>query len=244
MTREAWDIGGVEYVNTFFKDKATDKAYLAELKKRADDHGVVSLLIMIDNEGHLGPAETSELKSTIENHRRWLEAARELGCHSIRVNAQSEGSPEEQRDRCIRGFHALMKHADDLEMSILIENHGGLSSNGAWLASLIEQVAHPRLGTLPDFGNFILDWDTRETYDRYQGISELIPYARALSAKSNDFNEDGEEIHSDFSRMLSIAREAGYDGWVGIEYEGDQVSEHDGIAATKNLLLKNNCRTT
>ncbi|MDG2094315.1 MAG: TIM barrel protein, partial [Phycisphaerales bacterium] len=157
MTREEWDLGGVEYVNTFFKDKVSDQAYLARLAQRADDHGVESLLIMIDNEGHMGAEDQGELKTTIENHRRWLEAAKRLGCHSIRVNAQSEGTPDQQRDRCLRGFHLLMPHADELEMNVTIENHGGLSSNGAWLASLIEGVGHPRLGTLPDFGNFILD---------------------------------------------------------------------------------------
>lgn len=244
MTREEWDLGGVEYVNTFFKDKVSDESYLSDLKKRADDHGVKSLLIMIDNEGHMGAEDGQELKSTIENHRRWLEAAKRLGCHSIRVNAQSEGTPDEQRDRCLRGFNLLMPHAEELEINVTIENHGGLSSNGAWLASLVERVGHPRLGTLPDFGNFILDWDTRETYDRYQGMTELMPYALALSAKSNDFDDAGEEIHSDFSKMLSIARNADYDGWVGIEYEGEELSERDGITATKDLLLKNGCRTT
>lgn len=244
MTREEWDLGGVEYVNTFFKDKVSDDVYLAQLRSRAEDHGVQSLLIMVDNEGHMGAADERSLLTTIENHRRWLGAAKRLGCHSIRVNAQSEGTPDEQRDRCQKGFDMLMPHADELEINVIIENHGGLSSNGAWLASLVEKVDHPRLGTLPDFGNFILDWDTRETYDRYLGMTELIPYAFALSAKSNDFDQDGEEIHSDFARMLSIARAANYDGWVGIEYEGEQISERDGITATRELLLKNGCRTT
>ncbi len=244
MTREEWDLGGVEYVNTFFKDKVSDDVYLAQLRSRAEDHGVQSLLIMVDNEGHMGAADERSLLTTIENHRRWLGAAKRLGCHSIRVNAQSEGTPDEQRDRCLKGFDMLMPHADELEINVIIENHGGLSSNGAWLASLVEKVDHPRLGTLPDFGNFILDWDTRETYDRYLGMTELIPYAFALSAKSNDFDQDGEEIHSDFARMLSIARAANYDGWVGIEYEGEQISERDGITATRELLLKNGCRTT
>ena len=244
VTREEWDLGGVEYVNTFFKDKVSDEAYLTQLARRADDHGVQNLLIMIDNEGHMGAVDETELRTTIENHRRWLEAAKRLGCHSIRVNAQSEGTPDEQRDRCLEGFHRLMPYADELGINVTIENHGGLSSNGAWLAGLVEAVGHPRLGTLPDFGNFILDWNTRETYDRYKGMRELIPHAMALSAKSNDFDEDGEEVHTDFARMLSIAREAGYDGWIGIEYEGDELSERDGITATRELLLRNGCRTT
>ena len=244
VTRETYDLGGVEYVNSFFKDKASDEAYLAELRTRAADHGVQSLLIMVDGEGAMGAADESELNKTIENHRRWLEAAKALGCHCIRVNAQSEGSPDEQRDRCVKGFHLLMPHAEELDLDVTIENHGGLSSNGAWLASMVAAVDHPRLGTLPDFGNFILDWNTREEYDRYQGVTDLIPYAKALSAKSNDFNEAGEEIHTDYARMMKIVREGDYEGWIGIEYEGGGLSEHDGIMRTRELLLRNGCRTT
>ncbi|MDG2422676.1 MAG: sugar phosphate isomerase/epimerase [Phycisphaerales bacterium] len=243
-TRENWDIGGVEYVNSFFKDKADDQSYLAELKSRASDHGVESLLIMVDGEGAMGAPDDAALQETVANHRKWLEAARTLGCHSIRVNAQSEGTPDEQRDRCVRGFHMLLPHAEELELDVIIENHGGLSSNGAWLTSLVVAVDHPRLGTLPDFGNFILDWDTREEYDRYKGVTELIPYARALSAKSHDFDESGEETGTDFSRMLAIARSANYEGWVGIEYEGETLSEHDGITRTRDLLINNGCHTT
>ncbi|MBG80930.1 MAG: xylose isomerase [Phycisphaerae bacterium] len=244
VTRETYDLGGVEYVNSFFKDKASDEAYLAELRTRAADHGVQSLLIMVDGEGAMGAADESELNRTIENHRRWLEAAKSLGCHCIRVNAQSEGSPDEQRDRCVKGFHLLMPHAEELDLDVTIENHGGLSSNGAWLASMVAAVDHPRLGTLPDFGNFILDWNTREEYDRYQGVTDLIPYAKALSAKSNDFNEAGEEIHTEYARMMKIVREGDYEGWIGIEYEGGELSEHDGIMRTRELLLRNGCRTT
>lgn len=243
-TRETYGLGGVEYVNSFFKDKVDDQVYLAELRSRAADHDVKSLLIMVDGEGAMGSPDDSTMKQTVENHRRWLEAAKFLGCHSIRVNAQSEGTPDEQRDRCVRGFHQLLPHAEALDLDVIIENHGGLSSNGAWLASLIVAVDHPRLGTLPDFGNFILDWNTREEYDRYKGVTELIPYAKALSAKSHDFDEQGEEIHTDYARMLTIARDANYSGWVGIEYEGEHLSEQDGIERTRELLVRNGCHAT
>ena len=244
ITRETWDVGGIEYVNSFFKEKVDDQAYLNELKSRASDHDVRSLLIMVDGEGAMGAPDEAALRQTVDNHRRWLEAAKVLDCHSIRVNAQSEGTPDEQRDRCVRGFHQLLPYADDLDLDVIIENHGGLSSNGAWLASLIVAVDHPRLGTLPDFGNFILDWDTREQYDRYVGVAELIPYARALSAKSHDFDEQGEETGTDFARMLTIARNGGYQGWVGIEYEGETLSEQEGITRTRDLLIRNGCHIT
>lgn len=244
ITRETWDVGGIEYVNSFFKEKVDDQAYLNELKSRASDHDVRSLLIMVDGEGAMGAPDEAALRQTVDNHRRWLEAAKVLDCHSIRVNAQSEGTPDEQRDRCVRGFHQLLPYADDLDLDVIIENHGGLSSNGAWLASLIVAVDHPRLGTLPDFGNFILNWDTREQYDRYVGVAELIPYARALSAKSHDFDEQGEETGTDFARMLTIARNGGYQGWVGIEYEGETLSEQEGITRTRDLLIRNGCHIT
>ena len=244
VTRDTYGLGGVEYVNSFFKDRVTDTAYLSQLRKRAADHGVESLLIMVDGEGAMGAATDAELQQTVDNHRRWLDAAKFLGCHSIRVNAQSEGTPEEQHARCVRGFQMLLPHAEHLDMDVIIENHGGLSSNGQWLAELIVKVDHPRLGTLPDFGNFILDWNTRESYDRYVGVAELIPYAKALSAKSHDFDDSGEEINTDYVRMMKITRDAGYDGWVGIEYEGETLSEHDGIMRTRDLLVRNGCRVS
>ncbi len=244
MTREVFGLGGVEYVNTFFKDKAGDRAYLADLRRRAEDHGVRNLLIMIDGEGDMGDPDPNRLRATIENHRRWLEAARTLDCHCIRVNAQSSGTPAEQRERCIRGFEQLLPHAEALDVDVVIENHGGLSSNGAWLADLVGSIGHPRLGTLPDFGNFVLDWSTGARYDRYRGLEELLPFARAVSAKSHDFDDAGEEVHSDFGRIMDLVRDSGYRGWVGIEYEGETLPERDGILRTRSLLLRNGCRTT
>ena len=244
VAREIYGLGGVEYVNTFFKDKVSDQAYLTTLRKRADDHGVRNLLIMIDGEGDMGAPDLTVLSQTIENHRRWLEAAKSLDCHCIRVNAQSHGTPEEQRDRCVRGFSLLMPYAEALHLDVVIENHGGLSSNGAWLADLVQSVGHPRLGTLPDFGNFILDWSTGERYDRYRGVQELMPFAKALSAKSHDFNEAGDEIHSDYGRLMDIVKRSGYSGWVGIEYEGEILSEQAGILKTRALLERHGCHTT
>ena len=224
----------VEYVNSFFKDKARDEAYLGELKRRADDAGVRSLLIMVDGEGALGDPDDGERSKVIERHQRWLEAAKGLGCHSIRVNAASRGTPQEQRDRVADGLRQLTEVAAPYELNVIVENHGGLSSNGTWLASVIRQVDHPRCGSLPDFGNFqIADG---EWYDRYRGVKELMPFAKAVSAKSNDFDAEGNEIHTDYRRMMRIVLDAGYRGYVGIEYEGEKLGEDEGITATKTLL--------
>jgi L-ribulose-5-phosphate 3-epimerase len=227
-------IEAVEYVNQFFKDKAKDQKYVAEMKRRAGDLGVRSLLIMIDDEGALGDADEARRKQAVENHYKWVEAANTLGCHSIRVNAQSQGSYEEQLDRAADGLRRLTEFGAAHQMNVIVENHGGLSSNGAWLAAVIKKVNHPRCGTLPDFGNFNLG-EGRQ-YDRYKGVQEMMPYAKAVSAKSGDFDEQGNERNIDYLRMLKIVLDAGYHGHLGIEYSGNGLSEPDGIRATKKLL--------
>ncbi|HWC75886.1 MAG TPA: sugar phosphate isomerase/epimerase family protein [Blastocatellia bacterium] len=227
-------IEAIEYVNQFFKDKARDKNYLAELKKRASDQGVKNVLIMIDAEGALGDADEAKRKEAIENHYKWVEAAKYLGCHSIRVNAQSAGSYEEQLERAADGLRRLTEFGAQHKMNVIVENHGGLSSNGAWLAAVIRKVGHPRCGTLPDFGNFNLGGG--QQYDRYKGVQELMPFAKGVSAKSGDFDEAGNETRIDYRRMMKIVLDAGYKGFVGIEYSGNKLSEPDGIRATKKLL--------
>ena len=238
--RNDYQVDAVEYVNSFFKGKAEDQGYLRELRQRADDYGVKSLLIMCDGEGAIGDPDDAARTRAVENHYRWVEAARYLGCHSIRVNAQSEGTPEEQRELAADGLRRLIEFAAPREINVIVENHGGLSSNGEWLASVIRAVDHPRCGTLPDFGNFRVG--EGEWYDRYKGVAELMPFAKAVSAKSNDFDESGNERHTDYERMLGIVLAAGYHGYVGIEYEGTELSEPDGIRATKALLVRTRAR--
>lgn len=236
VAKEEYGIDAIEYVNQFFKNKATDKSYLAELNKRAADLGVTNVLIMIDGEGNIGdPSEKLRAKA-VENHHKWVEAAKFLGCHSIRVNAHSRGTPEEQRKLAADGLHRLSVFAASHEINVLVENHGGISSNGAWLASVMKEVNLPNCGTLPDFGNFRVG--PKEEYDRYQGVTELMPFAKAVSAKSHDFDAEGNETHTDYRRMMKIVLDAGYHGYVGIEYEGSTASEPEGIKLTKALLEK------
>ena len=238
IAKEQFDIHAIEYVNSFFPDRQPKKEFVQELKSKCDDLSVQSLLIMCDGEGHLGdPNETARTKA-IENHYKWIDAAVELGCHSIRVNAQSEGTPSEQRTLAADGLQRLTEFGDSKKINVIVENHGGLSSNGAWLASVIQEVNHPRCGTLPDFGNFILDWGTREEYDRYTGVNELMPFAKAVSAKSNDFDRDGNEIHTNYEKMIGIVLDSGYRGFIGVEYEGAKMSEFEGIIRTRDLLRK------
>ena len=234
VAKNDFNIGAIEYVNTFFFNRATDKDYLSEMKSRANDLGVLSLLIMCDNEGSLGDPDPIARKKAVENHYKWAEAAKFLGCHSIRVNAKSDGSYDEQIDLAADGLRHLTEFGATLNINTIVENHGGLSSNGKWLASVIKKVDHQKCGTLPDFGNFRLDND--KWYDRYTGVKELMPYAKAVSAKSHEFDSDGNEINTDYFRMMNIVLSADYSGYVGIEYEGNTLDEMRGIKMTKQLL--------
>ncbi len=240
---ETYGIKGLEYVNSFYMDRRDDDSLPAELKRRSDDVDATNLVIMIDGEGRLGAPQEAERADAIDRHHRWMRIAKKIGCHSIRVNANSEGTPDEQIALCAMGMSGLLEHADELELNVLIENHGGHSSNGAWLSTLMRTVDHPRFGTLPDFGNFVLDWDTMEQYDRYLGMTELMPFAKAVSAKSNEFDDAGNETGTEYERMLKIVFDAGYRGWIGIEYEGSQLSEHEGIERTRDLLVRFGGRT-
>ncbi|WP_444913017.1 sugar phosphate isomerase/epimerase family protein [Microbulbifer sp. PAAF003] len=228
--RKEFAIDAVEYVNQFFADKARDQNFLSALRVRAIDHGVKSLLIMVDAEGDLGNPNASERQLAVENHFQWVEAAKYLGCHSIRVNAGGQGSSREVSSACRDGLRALSEFALDFDINIVVENHGGYSSNGLWLSQLLQSVDMPNCGSLPDFGNF-------GDYDRYLGVEQLMPFARGISAKSFSFDKRGNETNTDFARMLRIIQKAGYKGHIGIEYEGAG-GEDWGINATKELLLR------
>ena len=228
----SFGIEAVEYVNQFFKDKAKDTKYLSEMEKRAADNGVKSLLIMCDGEGNLGDPDSKRRGQAIENHYKWVEAAKFFGCHSIRVNAASRGTYNEQFKLAADGLRRLSEFAVDYKLSVIVENHGGLSSDAKWLTSVIKEVNLPNCGTLPDFGNFPAD------ADRYESVKAMMPYAKAVSAKSYDFDEQGNETKTDYYRMMDIVLSAGYHGYVGVEYEGNRLSENDGIVATKRLLEK------
>ncbi len=227
-------ITAVEYVSTFFKDYVTDQKYLAELKRITDYHGVTNLLIMVDGEGDLGDPTDEGRFNVAKNHVKWVDAAQFLGCHSIRVNAGGEGTPEVHAANVVLGLTRLCEYGQTKGINILVENHGGDSSDGAWLSKVIRSVKMPNIGTLPDFGNFRIS-ETKE-YDRYKGIAELMPYAKGVSAKSYHFDKDGNETTIDFARMMSIVKKSGYRGYIDIEYEGDTYTEEEGIMLTKKLL--------
>ena len=241
VSKADFGIEAVEYVNQFYKDKKADDDYLKDLKKVADDHGVRSVLIMCDGEGNLGDPADDKRTKAVDNHKRWVEWAKFLGCHSVRVNAASDwkkGFAETQK-LAADGLRKLTEFAAPHQIGVIVENHGGLSSHGAWLAGVMKQVSLPGCGTLPDFGNFNIGKVEGQpaSYDRYKGVDELMPFAKGVSAKSHDFDADGNETHTDYRKMLKLVCQTHkYTGYVGVEYEGSKLSEPDGIRATKKLL--------
>jgi len=246
IAKNDFGITAVEYVNQFYKEHASDKAFWAKMRATADSLGVKSLLIMVDNEGDLGDPNPVERIKAVENHFKWVDAAHILGCHSIRINAFGEGSKEEVQLAMIDALKKLCAYAAKDSINVLIENHGLYSSDGQWVAGIMKGVNMSNVGTLPDFGNWCLSakWgstqdgkDCKEAYDRYTGVGEMLPFAKGVSAKSYAFDDRGETV-IDYSKMMQIVRESGFSGYVGIEYEGSQLSEHDGILATKALLEK------
>lgn len=242
IAKKEFGISTVEYVNQFFKDKANDTNYLNELLKRCKDNGVKNHLIMIDGEGGLGEVDNATRTKAIENHYKWVEAAKYLGCKTIRVNAYGKGSKEEVAKAAVDGLSRLGEFASKTGINVIVENHGGYSSNGKWLSGVMKEVGRKNVGTLPDFGNFCIERKPNEwqvcldEYDRYVGTKELMPYAKGVSAKSNNFDAQGNEVATDYLKILKIVKESGFKGIVGIEYEGDVLSEYDGIKATKALL--------
>ncbi len=230
IAKQRHGIDAVEYVSTLFdgRDLVAETAFI---RKRCDSLGVRSLLIMVDGEGALGDPSDAARSKAVENHMKWLEAAKTLGCHSIRVNAESKGDPAEQERLAADGLRALCERADPFGLNVIVENHWGLSSTAPWLTAVMRRVDHPRIGTLPDFGNF-----DPKVQDRYEAVQAMMPYARAVSAKSNAFDESGEETTTDYHRMMRIVADAGYRGYVGIEYEGSALGEVEGVDATMRLL--------
>lgn len=246
IAKNTYGIDAVEYVNQFYTDHATDEPFWLSLKKRADDEGVNSLLIMVDNEGDLGNPIDLERKTAVENHYKWVNAAKILGCHSIRVNAFGQGNRPETRAALISGLGMLAEYGADANINVIIENHGLHTSDAPFMVEIIKAVNNPFLGTLPDFGNWCLDtqWGSTQdhrcsnVFDRYQGVSDFLPFAKGVSAKSYAFDETGNETIIDYPKMLRLVKDSGFDGHIGIEFEGEHMGEPEGIRATKALIEK------
>lgn len=241
IAKRDFGVDAVEYVNQFYFSKKNDMEYWKAMKSQCDGEGVKSLLIMCDGEGNLGDLDEADRIKAVENHYQWINIAALLGCHSIRVNAAGNGTAEEVKAAAVDGLGRLTAYGSENGINVIVENHGGYSSDGKWLSDVISQVDSEFCGTLPDFGNFCIENGSDgcvNEYDRYQGVQELMLFAKGVSAKSHEFDENGNEVHTDYSKMLGIVKAAGFTGHIGIEYEGNSLPEAAGIKATKALLQK------
>jgi L-ribulose-5-phosphate 3-epimerase len=241
ISKEEFGITRIELVNQFYAGKIGEKTLGAEFRKRCDDIGVKCELVMCDGEGLCGAADKTARAQFASNHEKWLAFAKEIGCHSIRVNAIGEGNADEQKIRCADGLVKLLAVAKPFDLKVIVENHGGLSSDGAWLVDVMKLVAdRTSCGTLPDFGN----WrdGSGKLIDPVRNVGLVAPYAKGMSAKSYDFDADGNETLLDYPAILDVVAKSGYKGAIGIEYEGKRMSERDGILATKAILERFGCR--
>ena len=231
IAKETFGLDAVEYVSTFFRDKAEDTEYLTRLKNECEKYGVKSLLIMVDGEGNLADTSLDARNKAIENHYKWVKAAKFLGCHSIRVNAGGRGTMGQTQAAAIDALSRLSDYAAGYGINVVVENHGGNSSIGKWLAEIMKCVNKPNCGTLPDLGNFY-------EYDRYRGVTELMPFAKGVSGKTRNFDENGNEAQIDYVKMMKIIADSGYKGYIDVEYEGSSLSEEEGIKASIALLKR------
>jgi len=250
--KNEFGISAVEYVNGFFggtkmnfKEAAKNRAYLNEMLKRSQDAGVFNHLLMCDDEGPLSSIDEKERLESVDNHKKWIEAAKILGCLTVRVNLHGSGSAEDRKKASIDALNRLGEFAKPLQINVVVENHGSVTSNGEWLADVMKQVGRDNVGTLPDFGNFCIShpWGTiqegcTDMYDIYKGIQQLLPYAKGVSAKTYDFSSNGEQALMDYKRLIDIVKASGFKGYIGIEYEGINQPEDEGVRNTQKLLKK------
>ena len=251
-TAKELGFSGLEYVNQLYSDvmdsrnKHQDiKNFVKKSNDEAKQNNIENLLIMIDGEGDLATSSLRKRNAAVENHKKWIDAASQMGCHSVRVNLYGVDQKNKWMEYSSTSLSRLSEFSQDYNINIIVENHGSLSSNAELLMQVINNVNLKNCGTLPDFGNFCIkrvegdlyESDCVKEYDRYKGIEEMMPKAFAVSAKSNSFNNKGDEVYTDYLKMLKIVKESGYTGYIGVEYEGTELSEIDGILATKNLLI-------
>jgi hypothetical protein len=250
--RKEFDISVVEYVNGFFgwekmnfKEAGKNTAYLNELLKRSKDAGVVNHLIMVDDEGPLSSINEKERLIAVDDHKKWIDAAKVLGCRTVRVNLHGEGDTDLRKSASIDSLIRLGDLAKTMNINIVVENHGSVTSNGAWMADVMKKVAMENVGTLPDFGNFCLSdpWGTiqngcADMYDPYLGLTEMLPYAKGVSAKTYDFDERGEQTLLNYKKLIEIVKASQFKGYIGIEYEGNKQPEEEGVRLTKALLQR------
>jgi sugar phosphate isomerase/epimerase len=251
----AKDLGftGLEYVTQLYpqlEGKQDSKEAIMELAsvllETSKQAGMDNVLIMVDHAGELADPDPILRKKAIETHKYWMDAAKLMGAHSVRANLFGELDPLKWHEYAVYSLAELGTYGEMIGVNVIIENHGGWSSDGAKLAAVMKEVNMNTVGTLPDYGNFCVKREGGERwgapcvleYDMYKGTEEMMPYAKGVSAKSYDFDTDGNETKIDYARMMQIVANAGYKGYIGVEYEGALDDPKEGIKLTKALLEK------
>ena len=253
---KSFNFTGIEYVTALYdnimkvRDGDMSKAitfWARKNKKLAEINDINNVLIMIDEIEGLAEENKSRRLKAVENHKMWIDAAEIMGCESVRLNLYGSSNAEKWKDLSINSLSELGSYAKNSGVNVIVENHGRISSNIPKLMDVIYGVNMDNVGTLPDFGNFcmadegygsVFDGSCETMYDFYKGVEEMMPKAFAVSAKSNDFDENGDEKTIDYIKMMKIVKSFGYNGYVGVEYEGNRLSEEEGIKATRDLLIK------
>ena len=253
---KSFNFSGIEYVTALYdnvmkvRDGDMSKAitfWARKNKKLAEINDIKNVLIMIDEIEGLAEENKSRRLKAVENHKMWIDAAEIMGCESVRLNLYGTSNAEKWKDLSIKSLSDLGSYAKNSGVNVIVENHGRISSDIPKLMDVIYGVDMDNVGTLPDFGNFcmadegygsVFDGSCETVYDFYKGVEEMMPKAFAVSAKSNDFDDNGDEKTIDYMRMMKIVKSFGYTGYVGVEYEGERLSEEDGIKATRDLLIK------
>ena len=253
---KSFNFSGIEYVTALYdnvmkvRDGDMSKAitfWARKNKKLAEINDIKNVLIMIDEIEGLAEENKSRRLKAVENHKMWIDAAEIMGCESVRLNLYGSSNAEKWKDLSVKSLSELGSYAKISGVNVIVENHGRISSDIPKLMDVIYGVDMDNVGTLPDFGNFcmadegygsVFDGSCETVYDFYKGVEEMMPKAFAVSAKSNDFDENGDEKTIDYMRMMKIVKSFGYTGYVGVEYEGNRLSEEEGIKATRDLLIK------
>jgi len=282
---------GLEYLSVAYKGGffqpnsnfglADAKKVAKESLKRSNDFGLKNLLIMVDGEGNLANIDRKYNDNSVENHKKWIDCASEMGCHSIRVNLDSDGSLDDWTNNSVESLNKLCEYAKSFGLNIIIENHTTYSGSGGesfaanpeYIINVIKKVDFENIGALPDFGNWCQSFKKRDRselisrfrdnnekddepkvkitssyfstcnkmYDIYEGVSKLLPYAKAVSAKVNSFDENGEDLDIDYTKMLKVIKDSNYSGYIGVEQQAsfeDNIDPIQAINLTKELLFK------
>ena len=229
LVKRELGITHIEYWNRPFNGKHTDKAFVGELVKCTTGEGMKNVLILVDAKNQLDAKDAAQRDRAVDEHKGWIDCAAQLGCDAIRVNCRSGGDKQENLKNAGLGLGALCDYAKDTPVKVVIEPHGGHSQDPDWLLAAMKEIDRPNAGLLPDFNNF-------GKYDRYDGVTKSLPFAPAVCAKALKFDEQGNEVNTDYFRMLKIVYESDYSGVISIEFEGHGIDPVEGSRQTKTLI--------